>query len=109
MIKAGRWLIYGVSIVAGIALFLAIWSKALQLLNARSDLSVLLGFLLIILTLMFTGLTIYLALRKVINNRVEQQTSSLNEAEPPKTLFSASINQAAEFTHEKVRPKHDHH
>lgn len=84
-------------VAVGVPLLLLAWAKILQLLNDRSDASVLLGLSLLIVTFVLVGLTVFLLLRKFFDWRTtghkrdaEQQSQS--DVVEPKSLFSESAN-----------------
>lgn len=82
---------------------LILWAKAAQLLNARSDFSVLLGCAIILVTLIAIGALVYFVLTKFIfargtgNSEETEKQSALKDGVQPKSLFSETINSVEHF------------
>ncbi len=91
-------MIAAVCVVAGVPVLLILWSKAAQLLNAKSDFSVLIGYAMILATLIAIGAFVYFALTKFIfargtgNSEETEKQSALKDGVQPKSLFSETTN-----------------
>jgi formate hydrogenlyase subunit 3/multisubunit Na+/H+ antiporter MnhD subunit len=97
-LQAKRLMIAAVCVVAGVPVLLILWSKAAQLLNAKSDFSVLIGYAMILATLIAIGAFVYFALTKFIfargtgNSEETEKQSALKDGVQPKSLFSETTN-----------------
>lgn len=85
-------------VVAGVPVLLILWSKAAQLLNAKSDFSVLIGCAIILATLIAIGALVYFALTKFIFRRgtgdsaETERQSAFKDGVQPKSLFSETTH-----------------
>lgn len=91
-------------LVAGVPVLWILWSKAAQLLNAKSDFSVLIGCAIILATLIAVGALVYFALTKFIFARTSgnssgetEKQSAFKDGVQPKSLFSETTNSAEHF------------
>ncbi|MEJ7709017.1 MAG: hypothetical protein WKF84_03980 [Pyrinomonadaceae bacterium] len=103
---------YLLSIVAAAFMLLAGWAKAAALLNAKSDLSVLMGAALIIAMMIFGGISVYLLLKRLLpllpRGPGEKSTPIPSEAALPKSLFNASTDHQINQFSENERSQHHH-
>lgn len=85
-------------VVAGVPVLLILWSKAAQLLNAKSDFSVLIGCAIILATLIAIGALVYFSLTKFIFRRgtgdsaETERQSAFKDGVQPKSLFSETTH-----------------
>ncbi len=97
-LQAKRSIIAAVCLAAGAPVLLILWSKAAQLLNAKSDFSVLIGCAIILATLIAIGVLVYFALTKFIFRRETgdseetENESALKDGVQPRSLFSETTN-----------------
>ncbi len=84
-------------------MLLLLWSKAAQLLNAKSDSSVLIGCAIILATLIAVGALVYFALAKVIfaretsNSEEAKKQPAFKDGVQPKSLFSETTHSVEHF------------
>lgn len=86
-------------VLVGIPLMFVVWSRAAQLLNARSDVSVLLGCVLIFAHLIFMSLSAYLVVmrcggRQDTDECFNKNQRSLKERVPVEKPFPETVNSA---------------
>ncbi len=96
--QAKHSIIAAVCLVAGVPVLWILWSKAAQLLNAKSDFSVLIGCTIVLATLIAIGTLVYFVLTKFIfrretgNSEETEKQSALKDGVQPKSLFSETTN-----------------
>jgi len=101
--QAKRLIIVALCVVAGVPVLLVLWSKAAQLLNAKSDLSVLLGYAMILATLIAIGAFVYFVLTKFVFGRRQRddeqakEQSALRDEVQPRSLFSETTHSVEHF------------
>lgn len=90
-------IIAALCVAAGVVVLFVLWAKAAQLLNARSDSSVLLGCVLILAALLFLCAFVYFVLtmlvfKRAINDAQAKHQAAIKDANQPASLFSETIN-----------------
>jgi len=102
-LQAKRLIIAALCVAVGAPVLLILWSKAAQLLNAKSDFSVLIGCAMILATLIAIGALVYFVLTKFIfrreagNSEETEKQSALKDVIQPKSLFSETTNSVEHF------------
>ncbi len=102
-LQARSLIIAAVCVVAGVPVLLILWSKAAQLLNAKSDSSVVLGCAMILVVLIAIGAFVYQVLTKFVfgreqhNGEQAKEQSALREGVQPRSLFSETTNSVEHF------------
>jgi len=97
-------------VIGGVPVLSALWSLTVRLLNAKSDLSVLLGWTLFVATLGFVGVVIYrvvtaLVIARHVDAEPDEKHFSMRSGEQLKGLFSEDVNLLEHFN-ETDRSKH---
>ncbi len=101
--QAKHLIIAALCVALGVPVLLIVWSKAAQLLNAKSDFSVLIGCTIVLATLIAIGTLVYFVLTKFIfrretgNSEETEKQSALKDGVQPKSLFSETTNSVEHF------------
>ncbi|MEJ7617950.1 MAG: hypothetical protein WKF30_13530 [Pyrinomonadaceae bacterium] len=99
------------SLIAAALMMLVAWSLIAELLNARSDLSLLVGIALLLVTLVCVGFSLYVVWQRLLHGqeRGNTQTSRDDVAVPPQSLFAASADPGMDHqSHENERSQYHH-